>query len=269
MQPNQYYSAPQRRQGVIGRRLALLLVLLVLLGVGFFTYRQLVFRVSKTEPNMNHVATATAFIKIYFNRPISSKGLDLSYSSTFISKYAVHDNEIDLTTIDGSLTKGKKYTITINYVASTGGKVIKGKKLTFSPINLPLNNLSKDERAAIVGRQEQYPYNAQYINYVGFDPLLDAGLSTDQMTTLKQDLYGYSNQVNQKFWTITLVPHSLSVQIHNAESENLDDNYTFDVTLGNTTYHAHALADPIDDQLQLQLLDGNNNVVYDSVNGTD
>jgi hypothetical protein len=270
MQPQQYYSNPTNSRAASLRRwLVFALILILLAWGGVFIYRQVVFRVSKTNPNMNHVASATAFIKIHFNKSIKSEGLSLSYSSPIVEKYTLGDKEIDLTLKDGALTVGKHYTITINSVTSTGGKEIKNKKLSFTVQNLPANKISEAQKKALISRQDNYPYKAQYINYLGFGVLLDNGLSTNQLTALKEDLYGYSNQVNQKFWTINLVPSSLSVQIHNAESESLEDNYSFDVTMANVTYHAHAVVDPIDDQLQLQLFDANNNLVYDSINGSD
>lgn len=265
MQPNQYYSTqPSNRIARVRRWVVLVIVLLLVGWLSLFIYHQIVFRVSKTDPNMNRVAASSAFIKIYFNKPIASRGLSLSYSSKFVEKYTIGDKEIDLTLPTSGLVVGKRYTITINYVASTGGKVIRNKELRFTAKDIPVSKLSKAQQSALISRQDQYPYASQNINYVGFDNLVKAGLSANQLATVQQDLFGYSIQVNQKFWTMTLVQNSLSVKIHDSSTGNLNDTYAFRVKLGPDTFSVVALSDPINNQLQLQLFDPNNSLVYDS-----
>lgn len=269
MQPQYYYSTPNDRLTRLRRLIIAVVIIVVLAAAGYFVYNQVVFRVSKTDPKTGNMPAAAAFIRIYFNKPITTDGLSLSYSSPFITKYTVGDKVINLQVANGGLTVGKHYSINLNYVASKSGKVIRNKTLGFTAKNIRVSSLSKEQQTALINRQDQYPYASQYINYVGFDTLLDNGLSTQQLTTLKEDIFGYSNQVNQKFWTMTLVPGSLSVKIHDAASDSYTDTYSFKVKLGNDTLTAQAAADPIEDTLGLQLFDDSGTVVYDSINAHD
>lgn len=270
MQPNTYYNSnPDNRLRALRRLLVAVLLVLLLAWGGIFIYRQVMFRVSKTDPNMNRVAAISPTIKIYFNKPINPSGLRLHYSSQFVTKSTVKEKEIDLAIQVRGLTVGKSYTIYLDYVQSKSGKEIRGKELHFTAKNIPLTELNQKEQQTIVNRQDKYPYQYQYINYVGFDNLIQQGLSTNQSDILKQDLFGYSNQVQQKYWTMTLLPKTLVVQIHNPDSASLDDIYSFQIKLGDQTLSARVTSDPIADQVQLQLLDASGVVVYNSANAHD
>lgn len=241
--------------------------------IGFFVansvWNILTFRVTGTDPGMSNVAAASAYIDIDFNKSIVAKSLSLKYSTPFVTKTVVTSNRVRLDIQGTGLEVGKRYTITMVRVDSTGGKQILNKQLSFTAKNIPVSQLSKDQQQALLNRQDHYPYEVQYINFAGFDTLLNSGVSSEQLQAIQSYLYAYSQQVHKQFWTITLDKSAYKFQVHNADSGDFNDHATFPVSMGGTTYTAHVTLDPINDVAYLQLQNSAGVTVYDSTSAHD
>jgi hypothetical protein len=186
-----------------------------------------------------------------------------SYSESFVSGFKADSNKIRFSFTTRGMDVGKNYTINLVYVASTNGKEIKNKKLTFTAKNISVNKLGDEQKKTLLNQQDNYPYEVQYIHYVNFDALSNY-ITADQLLTLKTQLYGYSNQVNQEFRTMTIVPKSLVDKIHDSQKNDFVDNIKFDVILGGKTYHAHVDSNVVDGSLQLLLVNEQGAAVYNS-----
>jgi hypothetical protein len=243
---------------IVGAALIVWLIASILISI--FT-----FHVSKTDPGLKNVGAASAYIDVYFNKPIVTSSVKASYSEKFVSGFKASSDKVRFTFATSGMTIGKSYTINLVYVASAGGKEIKNKKLTFTAKNIAVSTMSQEQQKTLLGQQDKYPYAVQYIHYAGFDALR-VYITSDQLETLKAQLYGYSNQVNQEFRTMTLVPKTLTDKVHDVQKDDFVDNLKFDVVLGGQTYHAHLDSNVVDGSLQLLLVNEQGAAVYDSNN---
>jgi hypothetical protein len=244
-------------------------VLLVLWLVFLMARDILFFRISKTDPNMNNVAAASAYIDIYFSKDIVPSSVSLKYSDPFVQKVVTGDNVVRIDLKTEGLVPDRGYTITIVRVDSTGGQQILNKKLTFKAKDIPVSKLSSEQQKALLNKQDHYPYEVQYVTFDGFDQLLDRGVSAEQLQTIKDSIFNYSLQVKQEFWTVKMDQPSVAYRVHNAESADLTDRLSFKVALGDGTFTVNATLDPIDDTAIVQVSNAGGAVVYDSLSGHD
>jgi hypothetical protein len=252
------------------RRYLITAGILLILWLVFLVARDLLFfRVSKTDPNLNNVAAASAYIDIYFSKDIVASSVSLKYSQPFVHKTEIGDNKIRLDLQTEGLEPDQSYTITIVRVDSADGKQLRDKKLTFKAKDIAVNKLSASQLKALLDKQDHYPYEVQYVTFDGFDQLLDRGVSAEQLQTLKDDIFNYSKQVKQEYWTVKMDPSSVVFQLHNAESADLTDRLSSKVILNGETYTLNAALDPIDNIASAQLLNAGGVVVYDSFGGHD
>lgn len=246
------------------RRSAVILVALFLgwLAVSFLI-NVLTFHVSGTDPNLKKVPARAAYITVQFNKEIDPDGLRVSYSGTFVVLKSVSGNKIRFDLSTKGLEVGHKYTITLLEVHATDGKVITNKKLSFTARDIPVNDLDVSQQKALINKQDKYPYRAEYINYVNFDTL-QTYITTDQMQTLKAQLYGYSNKVNKEYWTMTIVDGTLVDGYHDVQKNDFTDDITFSIKLGDETLNAAVAANVVDNTVVLTLTNTSGAVVYNS-----
>jgi hypothetical protein len=269
MQPNTVYGASTSGARSLRKLMIGAGVLVLAAIIAWSLYNALTFHVSRTDPDTGDIGASSAFIDIYFSKPVTTNGLKISYSEPFVVSRHVSGKKIRLDLLSAGLVVGKKYTITLGTVNSTGGKMIQNKVLRFTAKNIPVDKMSKEQQQALINRQDTYPYSVQYVNYQNFDNLLSRGLSANQLQAVKQYIFDFSDRVRKQFWTVTLAQPSLVVQRHDAEAASLDDIFNFQVQLGKSVYQATVTSDPINDVVFLQLHDSNGAIIYDSTSGHD
>jgi hypothetical protein len=214
---------------------------------------------------MGNVAAASAYIDINFSKDIVASSLSIKYSEPFVRKTEIGENNVRLDLQHGGFKVGREYTITIVRVDSTSGKQILNKQLRFTAKDVPVSKLGKSQQQALVNKQDQYPYAPEYISYPGFDALLTRGVSSEQLQSMKESMFNYSNAVKKQFNTITLETSSVTYQRHDPEAADLKDHLTFRVKLGSDIYLTSVALDPIDNTAVLQLTNSEGVVVYDSL----
>jgi hypothetical protein len=145
------YQQPQQPRNPVWLATATIIALLLLL-IGYMLYLSLTFRVVGTSPKLSNVATASPYIKVSFNRELSSNGLSVSGTDNLIKSTSV-DGKILQVNLN-NMTTGNEYTIHINSIESTGGKTIQDKDLTFKAKNIDVSKLPKDQQQTLINQQD-------------------------------------------------------------------------------------------------------------------
>ncbi len=240
MNPDIYQPDASYQQDAINARKAkqlrlmavILFVVLLALG-GFKLYQLSQFRVISTNPDVSDVAALTPFFNIKFNRQLSDQGLSVSADNSIINSYKVNGDTINID-LNNSMNVGQEYTITIQNVSDTDGATISNKNFTFSPKDIPIDQLPDDQQQALKNKKPPKADQEQAgPAFNGFSSLVDHGLTTDQTNILTQAFSDFA----PKATTITVDPNSIAAAPHNP---NVDVTFAtnFNVTINSTKYRA-------------------------------
>lgn len=269
MDPNGYTDHNYNQQPTVGsqwlKRVLVVVVVLLLVWVGWLIYISSTFHIVRTSPSLNSVGNVSPFIKLYFNEPLSSKGLSVQTNQD-ITKATIN-GKIMTVSLSQNLTAGNTYTIVINHLASSGGRLIHNKRLTFVARNIAFSDLPAEQQQAAIASQDQYPYSVNSINYVGFDALTNTGLTSDQVQLVKQNLYSYSATSRNNYQTMTIDTNSITSAPFDPNS-SATRQVMFTVTLDKTVYRATVGYIGLSDA-NLLLQDSSGATVYDSTAGHD
>lgn len=248
---------PNKRLVVAG------VIVLMLALLGFLYYQLFVFHITKTDPDLGSFSSSAPYLRVSFNQTLDAKSLQFSDPAYAVSKASVEGKSITFD-FDGELIVGKSYEITIKKIANKGGRLIENRKLRFTAQKIPASALSAEQQKALVSRQDHYPYTVDYISYVNFDTLTSNGMSIDQLQSVKQSLYSYSVLAKQEYWTMTLVPNSVQVRLHDNQSDSTVDSQSFSLKVGKATVQVTASYDVLDDSARTQIYDQSGTLLYDS-----
>ncbi len=158
------------------RILALLLLLIFLVLVIYALFNYLTFRVVSTDPHTDRVSTVSPFFKINFNKGISAEGLTVSSPQDIIGPYSTSGRSL-IITFKQSLENNRQYMINVGNIKSLGGKTIRIKSFSFVAKYLPENQLSLDQRNAILKSQQQYQNTLQMKSLIQLLPFTGGGLT--------------------------------------------------------------------------------------------
>lgn len=234
-------------------------VLLVLLGA-YQIYLASHFRVSGTDPKMNHVAAVSPYIKIKFNRELSSKKISVTSSYSVVKSYHVEGKNL-VVDLKSPMTADYKYWIKINYIADQKGDVLRDKTFNFTPKNIPFDELSEDQQQALLAVQRKRPPSANDIAFSGIDTLVNGGLTADQAEIIQRDFFNFAPKAK----TVTIDKSSIVETPHNRNSASTFDTTTFTVKVGSQTYSAKIEYSYLGD-VRLYLYDNTGALVFDSNN---
>lgn len=236
------------------------IALIILLGWTF--YRSSQFHITGTESNLNQVASIAPYLKINFNKPLSTQGLSVSSSPSVIGSSVVNGDVLMLSFKQNTLSTQTSYTITIASVFDTSGTRLTDQKLTFTPKSIAYNNLPKDQQQAIVNAQDKYPYAVNTIWYVNTNSLLTYGVTAAQLSNLQQAFFNFSTSIGKQYQKITL--GSISVVPHDPNSASTVSSITFTALLDTDQFNARIDYSNLND-IELYLFNPQTDAqVYDS-----
>ncbi len=230
--------------------------LLIFIGYQFYLSRN--FRVVSTSPKTNNVAAVSPFLKINFNRQLSSKGLSVSSSYSVVKSYEVEGKTL-LVNLASPMTAGYKYSVRINYIADTKGETLTAKNLTFTPKNIPWQKLSKDQQAALLQAQSKRPKLAT-ATFKGMNDLVDLGVNSGQIAALQNYLLNFA----PKATIFTVDKNSIVAVPHNRNSASTMDTINFNINIGSQAYKARLDYSYLSNSARLYLYDSTGAQVFDS-----
>lgn len=228
MQPaSQNYS-------ILIRRVLFLLLLVLALVVFYSWYTNRHFKIVSTSPSVSNVATISPFFKINFNRQLSNTALNISSTPSVVKSYDISGKTLDIVLIT-PLDENTQYTIKLNSISSSGNDHIYNKDFVFKPKNLDFNQLSNDQQTVILQQQAKgrNPNSSKtYANFVGFDSLINNGITESQLNDIEQGFVKFSPQAS----TISVHAPTVKPGPHSASSSNFI--VTFVVSIDSTQYNA-------------------------------
>lgn len=129
-----------------------LFILIIMLA--FWINNVLTFRLVSTDPVMGNFPVSASFIKIKFNKPVSSL-IKATGSEGLISSQSVSGSVLTIL-VNYPLDMSKTYQLAVSNITSTGGQKIKGLAFVFTPKALPDSSLSTDQKQSLAKNQQQY-----------------------------------------------------------------------------------------------------------------
>ncbi len=258
----------QQSANKINPRIAVIIGALLISLFGFLIYRSVQFHIIKTDPKLSSVSAIAPYIKVYFNDTLKPNGYVLSDPKKIVTSSNVNGKVLTMN-LGSDLTAERNYAVVIKRISNTSGKTLENKVIAFTARSATDVKLSKEQQKTLVARQDAPIYDSGHINYPHFDDLLEYGITPEQIQSMKDLLFDYSNVVHKKYWTMSLNPNSIVVKNHDPSSYSSTDSVDFKVTLDKVIYIAHAEYDTLYDSVHLQLRSADGTIVYDSANGTD
>ncbi|HUA13584.1 MAG TPA: hypothetical protein VL989_03735 [Candidatus Sulfotelmatobacter sp.] len=255
-------------QGKWLKRTVLVLVVIVLAVIGFSVFKNIGFRISGVEPDTSNFASISPFMKISFNRTLSSKGLVLSSSYSIISSYKVSGSDL-FVDLKVPLTAGYPYYVKVVRVQDTKGNVLKNQTISFTPKNIAFQNLSPDQQRALLETQAKKPDSKANITYNNFDYLTNYGLTDTQVDTLEQAFFNFKEDAK----VVTISTPSVAAAPHSADTSSTQGTITFSVSVDGTDYNASVNYTQLGVDAQLYLYNPSTNAQvfnsYSVANGED
>ena len=190
----------------------------------------------KTDPQASAVSIHSPFIKLYFSDNLNPSSVHISDYGAIFNKPSVNGKVV---TLSFAITpqEGKEYAFIIDSVRSIDGDTITGTKISFTAKNIPYDDLSADQQAALIQKQDRYPYTIDYISYPGFNELSDQGITFSQLQNIKQAIFDYSKVLKKEYWSVSLDPSSVRVVFHDQTARDPSgSSATFNVTMGNQSF---------------------------------
>jgi hypothetical protein len=239
------------------RALLGLVVIFVVLFAAYQFYLSRHFRVVSTSPKISNIAAVSPYLKINFNRQLSSKGLSVSSSYSVIKSYKVQGKTL-LVNLKSPMTAGYEYSIKVKSISDTKGEKITNKAFLFTPKNIAYQKLSKDQKAALLQAQANRPPSVSDITFSDIGALVSDGVTNNQATSLRQDFFNFVPKAN-KVTVTNVVPVP-----HNRNSSSTNDTINFNVKIDAKTYTARIDYSHLNDYIRLYLYDPTGAQVFDS-----
>lgn len=138
-------------------------VIVVLLGIIFFIFDLVTFRVTSMDPrNDSEVSDITDRITIRFNKNLDNTqeiadNIEMRPDHLFYNDAIIEGKTLTLTL--GRLRQNTKYVIVLKNIKSTDGKVIESISTEFTTKYIPFNDLPKDLRERSIQTEESEIYS--------------------------------------------------------------------------------------------------------------
>ncbi len=241
-----------------GIRLVLIVAgvaLLVFLGYQFYLSRH--FRVVSTNPSTKNVATISPFLKINYNRQLSSKGLSVTSSYSVVKSYEVQGKTL-VVNLKTPMTASYQYYVKVNSISDNNGEKLVGRVFVFTPKKILSKNLPEDQKQALLKTQSQRPRSKNSIVFTGLSSILNIGVSATQVNNLQQFFFDFAPQAN----TISIT--NVAPVPHNRNSSSTSNTVNFTAQLNGKTYQARLEYSGLTDYSRLYLTDSSGAQVFDS-----
>ncbi len=217
------------------------------------------FHVVNTDPGTNNVASISPFFKLNFNKPVSPSGFAASASPRFYSSYKIGGKTVTFS-LNIPLSQAQTYTLTINHVSSTSGDQLSNLKFSFKPQAANDQNVSQSQSQALLQQQSQKPPSKNNVNFVGFDALLNYGVTNAQLNNLEQAFFDFKNTAQ----TVTIDNDSIKAVPHDPNSASMSDSINFTTKVDSIGYNARIDYSNITElRLYLYSINGNS-LIFDS-----
>lgn len=246
-----------RNYSKLAKTLLYFIVALVILFAAYQFYLSRHFRVVNTNPKTNNIAAVSPFLKVNFNRQLSSRKLSVTSSYSVIKSYRIQGKSL-IVSLKSPMTASYSYSITIDSITDTKNEKITNKIFSFSPKNIAYQKLSKDQQAALLQAQANRPPSVSGISFVGINSLVNYGVTNNQATSLRQDFFSFAPKTN-KVTISNIVPIP-----HNRNSASTDDTINFNARIDSKTYSARIDYSLLTNSMRLYLNDASGVQVFDS-----
>lgn len=235
-----------------------------LLGLaGFLFYQSLQFHLVNTTPNMNSVGVVTPYISFNYNETLRSD-IKVTSSPNIVESYKVSGKNIIVSLDSSVISLGKNYTVVIGKVSGPNGKSLPSRSFNFKVRNIAFDSMPLAQQQAVMKRQLAVIYSRTSISYVGFDSLINSGLSADQVELLKQAFFLFSQFVNKDISRVIIVTGSVEQAPYDSTSATQVSSVSFNLNIDSKTMAAKLEYGGLSD-VQLTLYDqAGGSLVYDS-----
>lgn len=242
---------------IVVRRLVVAFLALLLIFAAYQLYLSRQFHIVSTDPKLNNVASVSPFLKVNFNRQLSSKGLSVTSTPDVVSSYSVSGKVLDLS-LKQPMDVSSSYTITIN-IADIAGARLSDQKLVFKPLLVPYGDLSKEQQSAILKSQTTPPATKSKLSFIGFDALTNYGITVAQLNDLEKAVYTFAPAAA----AASIDQNSIKPVPHNPNSSSTYDSINFVLTIDSNTYTARADYTALT-TLRLYLYNSRGSLIFDS-----
>lgn len=247
------------------KALAALLAVALLLIIGWSIARSFQFHMVSTEPSLQKVGVATPYIVFRFNEPLTADGLQVSSQPSITSSHQVHEKQLTVNLVPGSLQVGHSYTIKLDSVHSTTGKQLAHLSYTFKVVDISFQDMPTAQQQAVLKQQATVPYTRNSITFSGTDALLNNGLTADQIDTMKYEFFLFSQSLHRQFSQVVIDPSTISLPPYDPDNPPTTSTLSFTVTIDRIVYTAR-LGYSGFSNAELVLVTSANTQVYDSGN---
>ena len=176
------------------RRIIFILIAIgILFAVGFMVYRDSLFRITGTDPSLSSVYTWTPFVKLNFNRQLSSQNVYINSSPNVLysPSYTLNGNTLYIN-LAVPLKQGVTYKINLVHINDKSGDELKNKTIKFVAGYLPKSQLPQDQQEELIRRSQQSAAYKdpilQHIPYYSIDFNLLPSVSTGNNSQVKLSL---------------------------------------------------------------------------------
>lgn len=130
-------------------------LILIALFVVWLVFNVMLFRITGTNPSTSRVSNIAPFFKVQFTKNLSSERLSVSASDPSIIRKTQVDGKTLIINLN-QLQLKKTYTVHLNHIQATSGDAIKNKMFTFTTVDIPYNNLPKDQQQGVINNQSYF-----------------------------------------------------------------------------------------------------------------
>lgn len=230
------------------------IIALILIGIGIYKYfDSLKFRVVSTNPSTGNVGTLSPFLKVNFNKPLSTKNISVSASSGTVTGFKAKGETLTFN-LKYPLSSSHNYTVEINKIYDTSGDELINLTYTFKPKYISFANLPSDQQKTLVNSQDQNNTPGANTNFINTDALVNDGMSTTQLVLLEKYLSEYAPSAK----TITIDTSSIGIY---AAPSPYRAMFKFNLAIDGTNYSAQAPYMFLDD-LTLTLFNSSGTQVF-------
>ena len=208
------------------KRLLLGLAIIALALIGYQIYLNSHFRLVSTSPKTSGVSTDSPFLKVNFNRQLTSSGLSVSSKPNIIKSVSTSGKVLTIY-LNYPLNSTTTYSLYLNDVSDIRGDTIRGKTLSFKPKYVPYSALSADQKMAQLQNQTSRTPSKDNISFSGLDSLTNYGITSGQLADLQQAVFLYSKSAKSAI----IDTKSISPIPHDPTSASRSDSINFNISI--------------------------------------
>lgn len=220
---------------VLGLLTLLVVILIAISGMAVYSARQ--FHLIGTDPPLNQFPASAPQVTLNYSKPLATGNIAAYLTPNVPTTLTVSGKQL-IVRFQTTLEEGKSYSLALQNIASTTGDRLPDTTLTFTPQNIPFQQLSPTTQQAITKNQDQAPPSRNTIAFAGTDALLNQGVSIQQVDAMKQAVFLFGQSQKKTFVEAIIDPSSVKAVPRDPSSASPYFSVTFNITLDNTQYNA-------------------------------